>query len=56
MRGDIPTDLSKIEAMVTIPQAERDKFKALTTPPQTINHATTHVTSHALTSSMKKTR
>ena len=56
MRGDIPTDLSKIETMVTIPQAERDKFKALTTPPQTINHATTHVTSHALTSSMKKTR
>lgn len=33
MRGNIPTDLSKIETLITIPQAERDKFKALTTPP-----------------------
>lgn len=33
MRGNIPTDLSKIDSMITIPQAERDKFKSLTTPP-----------------------
>ncbi len=33
MRGAIPHDLSAIDTMTSIPQAERDKFKSLTTPP-----------------------
>ena len=33
MRGLVPTDLSAIDKMTTIPQAERDKFKAHINPP-----------------------
>ena len=56
MRGNIPTDLSKIDSMITIPQAERDKFKSLTTAPENRTTTVSRPLNPAITSSLGRSR
>ena len=43
VRGAIPKDLSAIDSMTSVPQAERDKFKAKNTPPAAKPNAAPHL-------------
>jgi hypothetical protein len=54
MRGVLPKDLSLVETMEAIPQAERDKFKALTS--QTSAHLTSTPKTPALSTSIINNR
>ena len=54
MRGVLPKDLSLVETMEAIPQAERDKFKALTSQPSA--HLTGTPKTPVLTSSIINNR